>query len=236
MQSKKLVSLLLAAALSFSAMGCGSTGNLQEENKTEEDAAQEQSIDTSGTDVSDSQPVTDEGEEVYRMNGQEAELQEALEWDGVTWVVSSMEITKELGNRPQDAFHFWGESLDDAGNLTGDESYLFITVSCKNSSGSQQEVLLNSNGFVVMDEAGRLFETGSEARYISKKQEGNDSLDKIFHYVLKDGEETGLIEIGYIIEDSFVSGYDSLYYCVGIQGSQLGNPDNRYIKVDVKND
>lgn len=235
MQSKKLVSLLLATALSFSAMGCGSTGNLQEENKTEEDAAQEQSIDTSGTDVSDSQPVTDEGEEVFRMNGQEAELQEALEWDGVTWVVSSMEITKELGNRLQDAFHFWGESLDDAGNLTEDESYLFITVTCKNFSGSQQEVLLNSNGFVVMDEAGRLFETGSEARYISKKQDGNDSPDKIFHYVLKDGEETGLIELGYIIEDSFVSGYDSLYYCVGIQGSQLGNPDNRYIKVDVKN-
>lgn len=229
MQSKKLGTLLLAAALSFSVAGCG---NLQKENTTEEEVTQNQSIEISDTDVSDSQPVTDEGEEVYRMDGQEAALYEELQWEGITWVVSSMEITKELGNRPKDDFHYWGESMDDAGNLTGDKSYLFITVSCKNSSGSQQEVLLNTNGFVVMDEAGELFETGSEARYISKKQDGNDSPDKIFHYLLEDGEETGLIEIGYIIADNFVSGYDSLYYCVGIQGSQLGNPDNRYIKVD----
>ena len=46
--------------------------------------------------------------------------------------------------------------MDADGTLTGAESYLFVTVSCKNSGDQTQEVLLNSNGFVTIDETGQL--------------------------------------------------------------------------------
>lgn len=230
MKAKKLFSLFLAAVLSFSVMGCESAGNVQDKDKADVSVLENQ--DMSKANISNSQSVTYEGKEVYRKDGQEASLNEEIEQDGCIWLVSSIEITKELGNRPQADFNYWGEAIDDAGNLTGKQSYVFVTVSCQNSSGSAREVLLNSNGFVGEDEKGQLFETGSEARYISKKQSGNEDMEKVFHYNLDDGEETGWMELGYIIEDGFADNYENLYYCVGTQGSLLGNPDNRYIKVD----
>lgn len=230
MRTKKLISLLLAVSLSFSVMGCGNARDVQGEEKTNGTANQE--IDTSGTDVSSSGAVTYEDEAVYVKDGQEAGLHEEITQDGCVWTVSSMELTKTLGDRSQADINYWGEAMDDLGNLTGEQSYLFVTVSCRNSSGSTKEVLLNSNGLVALDEAGQLTETGSEARYISKKQDGNSSPEKAFHYILEDGEETGWIEIGYILEDSVFDKESKLYYCVGTQGSQLENPENRYIEVD----
>ena len=232
MRTKKLVSLLLAVSLSFAVMGCGNTGDVQEEEKTNTNRTADQDMDMSGTDASSGGAVTYEGEAFYMKDGQVAGLQEEIIWDGCIWTVSSMELTKELGNRSQADVNYWGEAVDELGNLTGDESYLFVTVSCKNSSGSVQEVLLNSNGFVTVDEAGQLTEVGGEARYISKKQDGNNSPAKAFHYILEDGEETGWIEIGYILEDSDFDDGNKLYYCVGRQGSALGNPENRYVEVD----
>lgn len=233
MRAKRLFTVFLTVFLSFSMMGCETVRNVQDEDKTDESVTKNQNMDNPDISVSVSQSVTYEGEEVYIKDGQEVGLNAEIEQDGCIWMVSFIEITKELGNRSQTDFNYWGESIDALGNLTENQSYLFVTVSCRNSSGSVKEVLLNSNGFVAVDKAGQLFETGSEARYISKKQDGNGSLEKVFHYILEDGEETGLIEIGYIIEDSVVNDYNNLYYCVGMQGSQLGNPENRYIKVDT---
>lgn len=230
MRTKKLISLLLTVSLSFSVMGCRNAGDAQGEEKTNVTANQE--IDTSGTDESSGGAVTYDDEAVYMKDGQEAGLHEEITQDGCVWTVSSMELTKTLGDRSQADINYWGEAMDDLGSLTGEQSYLFVTVSCRNSSGSTKEVLLNSNGLVALDEAGQLTETGSEARYISKKQDGNSSPEKTFHYILEDGEETGWIEIGYILEDSVFDKDSKLYYCVGTQGSQLENPGNRYIEVD----
>ena len=230
MRTKKLISLLLAISLSFSAMGCGNVGDAQGEEKTNVTANQE--IDTSDTDKSSGGAVTYDDEAFYMKDGQEAGLHEEITQDGCVWTVSSIELTKTLGDRSQADIDYWGETIDDQGNLTGAQSYLFVTVSCRNASGSTKEVLLNSNGFVALDEAGQLLETASEARYISKKQDGNSSPVKAFHYVLKDGEETGWIEIGYIIEDKVFNDGNKLYYCVGERGSELGNPENRYIEVE----
>ncbi len=215
MKVKQLGSFFLAVVLSFSAMGCERAGSVPRKEKT-----------------SGSQPMTYEGEEVYTKDGQEVGLNEEINRDGCIWSVSSLEITKELGDRPQADFNYWGEEMDDAGNLTGSQSYVFVTVSCRNSSGSAREVLLNSNGLVAADERGQLLETGSEARYISKRQSGKEGAENAFHYRLEDGGETGWIELGYIIEDCFADDYEKLYYCVGTQGSLLGNPENRYIKVE----
>ncbi len=74
--------------------------------------------------------------------------------------------------------------------------------------------------------------SGGEARYISKKQDGNEDPVKAFHYLLEPGEETGMVEIGYIVEDSILNDSADLYYCIGQRGSEMGNPENRYIEVE----
>lgn len=40
-----------------------------------------------------------------------------------------------------------------------------------------------------------------------------------------------MVEIGYMIDDSDINDSADLYYCIGLQGSQLENPDNRYIEI-----
>ena len=50
--------------------------------------------------------------------------------------------------------------------------------------------------------------------------------------LLEPGEETGMVEIGYIVEDSILNDSADLYYCIGQRGSEMGNPENRYIEVE----
>lgn len=232
MRAGKLGMWFLVGILSLPAMGCEKTGNGQKEDKAGMETRGDAKTGTWDTEGSGGEAAADKGDAISMKDGQEAGLGEEIPQDGCIWTVSSMELTKSLGRRSKDDINYWGEETDDPGNLIGAQSYLFVTVSCKNSSGSTKEVLLNSNSLVAMDGTGQLLETGSEARYISKKQDGNGSSEKAFHYVLEDGEETGLIEIGYILEDSAFDSGNKLYYCVGTQGSQLGNPENRYIEVE----
>ena len=243
---KKLILLFMTVLFCSSMTGCaGSRDNQNNNVRTEISDSQDTGNKTvdKATDQPDlpqstgadnethGQPENYENNVFYLKDGQKAELNEQIEMDGYIWTISSIEVTKERGNRQEADFNYWGEEMDADGTLTGGKSYLFVMVSCKNNGDAAQEVLLNSNGFVIIDEKGQLSESSTEARYISKKQEGNENPVKAFHYLLNPGEETGMVEIGYIIEDSIINDSADLYYCIGLQGSQLGNSKNRYIEV-----
>ena len=43
---------------------------------------------------------------------------------------------------------------------------------------------------------------------------------------------TGDGQIGYIVEGSIPNDSADLYYCIGQRGSEMGNPENRYIEVE----
>lgn len=252
MSMKKWIALFMAAFLCISMVGCAGTADGQNKNDAGTETGGGQDAENMTTDVvpdqqdarqSDKasgenraydgagQPEEYENDTWYVKDGQITGLNEQIEKDGCVWTVSSFEVTKERGSRQESDFNYWGEEMDADGTLTGAESYLFVTVSCKNSGDQTQEVLLNSNGFVTIDETGQLSESGGEARYISKKQDGNEDPVKAFHYLLEPGEETGMVEIGYIVEDSILNDSVDLYYCIGQRGSEMGNPENRYIEV-----
>lgn len=245
MSMKKWIALFMAAFFCISMVGCAETGNGQNKNDAGTETGGGQDTEGVTADVvpdqqdsvqSDNdgagQPEEYENDTWYVKDGQITGLNEQIEKDGCIWIVSSFEVTKERGSRQESDFNYWGEEMDADGTLTGAESYLFVTVSCKNSGDQTQEVLLNSNGFVTIDETGQLSESGGEARYISKKQDGNEDPVKAFHYLLEPGEETGMVEIGYIVEDSILNDSADLYYCIGQRGSEMGNPENRYIEVE----
>lgn len=40
-----------------------------------------------------------------------------------------------------------------------------------------------------------------------------------------------MVEMGHIMDDSVLNASEDLYYCIGRQGSQQGNPEKRYIEV-----
>ena len=242
---KKWIVLFMAVFFCISMVGCAETGDGQNKNDAGTETGGGQDTEGMTADVvpdqhdsvqSDNdgagQPEDYGSDTWYVKDGQITGLNEQIEKDGCIWTVSSIEVTKERGDRQEADFNYWDEEMDADGTLTGAESYLFVTVSCKNSGDQIQEVLLNSNGFVTIDETGQLSESGGEARYISKKQDGNEDPVKAFHYLLEPGEETGMVEIGYIVEDSILNDSADLYYCIGQWGSEMGNPENRYIEVE----
>lgn len=235
--NKVIFTCFTAAMLSLALAGCGSQGGREADGPDVGETAAAgpdtdalQSPHDQDTGAASPQSETDT---FYLKEGQEASLGEEVEFGDFALVVSDMKITKELGGRPREKFNYWGEEMDGNGNLTGDESYLFVTVSCKNPGDAAREISLNSYQFVTIDESGQICEAAAEARYISMVQEGNSNPAEMFHYRLAPGGETGQVEIGYIIEDSCMEAYAGLYYCIGYQGSALANPENRYIKVDT---
>lgn len=245
MSMKKWIALFMAAFLCISMVGCAGTADGQNKNDAGTETGGGQDTEGMTTDVvpdqQDSvqsgndgagQPEEYENDTWYVKDGQITGLNEQIEKDGYIWTISSIEVTKKRGDRQGSDFNYWGEEMDADGTLTGAKSYLFVTVSCKNSGDQTQEVLPNSNGFVTIDEIGQLSESGGEARYVSKKQDGNEDPVKAFHYLLELGEETGMVEIGYIVEDRILNDSADLYYCIGQRESEMGNPENRYIEVE----
>lgn len=245
MSMKKWIVLFMAVFFCISMVGCAGTADGQNKNDAGTETGGGQDMEGMTADVvpnqqdsvqSDNdragQPEDYRSDTWYVKDGQKAGLNEQIEKDGCIWTISSIEVTKKRGDRLGSDFNYWDEEMDADGTLTGAESYLFVTVSCKNSGDQTQEVLLNSNGFVTIDETGQLSESGGEARYISKKQDGNEDPVKAFHYLLEPGAETGMVEVGYIVEDSILSDSADLYYCIGQRGSEIGNPENRYIEVE----
>lgn len=234
--NKIIFTFFAAAILSLPTAGCGSRADMPVMDNSDVKLMTASSSETeTDTDADDAgSPETYQTDVFYVKEGQEAGLEEEVEYGGCAWVVSDVTITKEIGDRPQADFIYWGEEKDDSGNLTGNKNYIFVTISCKNLGDDTREGYLNSFRFVTIDESGQICGADDEARYINTAQKENGDPAKMFRYLLEPGKETGQIEIGYIIEDSYIDGSVNLYYCIGAQGSMLDSPDNRYIKVDTE--
>ena len=163
MSMKKWIVLFMAAIFCISMVGCAGTADGQNKNDAGTETGGGQNTEDMTADVvpdqQDSvqsgndgagQPEEYENDTWYVKDGQITGLNEQIEKDGCIWTISSIEVTKKRGDRQESDFNYWDEEMDADGTLTGAESYLFVTVSCKNSGDQTQEVLLNSNGFVTI--------------------------------------------------------------------------------------
>ncbi|SDF92809.1 hypothetical protein [Marvinbryantia formatexigens] len=143
------------------------------------------------------------------------EIPAKAEYEGVSFEIESVFIGREIGDHDKDRIDFWEEEVDEQGNLLGEERYVWISLTAKNETEQEKEILINSFRLVNVSEKNVLTGTGAEMRYINPEQKLADNPSKRFHCFFAPGEEKSL-EVGYILPEEPEG---ELYYHIGVWGT-----------------
>lgn len=143
------------------------------------------------------------------------EIPAKAEYEGVSFEIEAASVGKEIGDHDKNRINFWDEETDEQGNLTGEERYVWISLTAKNETEQEKEILVNTFRLVELREGNVLTGTGAEMRYIDPEQELADNPGKRFHCFFAPGEEKSL-EVGYILPGEAEG---ELYYHIGVWGT-----------------
>lgn len=179
-----------------------------------------------------SEPIVYENEIKHVQEENKQDTNTSILYEGITYQIIDVQIGKEVGNHKKEDFTFWTKEVDEEGNLTGFEQYIWVTLNVKNTTNEEKEILVNYP-IVWISSDNVVIEAASEAIYLYPNQ-GNRKPQEKFHCILKGGEEKQ-IEIGYLLFET--NPKDSLYFCLGNSGSELDNSNNIFLYLgEVRNE
>ena len=155
-------------------------------------------------------------------------VEDMVEVDHISYKINKMTVSQELGDHKKEDVNYLTDETDAQGNLLGNNRFIWLELTIKNESDTEQTVIVNSNLFYGISEDQVIVEADAEAVYI-KPQEKNRPLNESFYCELQPGGEREL-EVGYIIDRETVKG--TLYYGIGSSGSDIDQIDNKFINVE----
>lgn len=226
---RKITALLLIVISTIALLaGCATNQSVKTIDTPQSGVVKEDTPKESATPPTDSStPDTLDDDMKYVLSDNLLSIGQTVEYEGIAYTVNSIAFSKEIGNRDPDKINFFDESRDEKGNLTGSESFAYVSETIENVSDSDLEVLVNSNTFVLIDNNNMVTETGAEYCYIDKPQQTDPM--KYHHFILKPGETTSF-ELTYIIKDEQIS--EQLYYMIGNGGADIDSSTNRFIQAN----
>ena len=183
-------------------------------------------------DGADAPAVYIDDEPKYALKDNLKSLNEAIEFEGISYKVNSAVFTKDLDGIDPGLINYFSEEHDAKGTLTGSQSYAILNLTIKNVSETIREELVNKPFVLVKKDDLQILETGAEARYNSNVQEGQDAQHG-HHYILKPGDEVTLEEI-FILEDEQLT--DELYFLAGWAGDDYDNAQHKFIHMEAGRD
>lgn len=156
--------------------------------------------------------------------------------NGISYSVSNIEHTQKFGSRKPENLADW-LNVDGEGNLSGNDSYIFLTIHFTNTTDKEVEIYRN-DGRICFISSDKEVKSASEAVYCDEYwKDGRES--EVFHWILGPGESV-TSEIGMLIhgreEILGVAGLDetwSMYYGV-LAFDNLDHPDNLFIDLGLK--
>ena len=154
-------------------------------------------------------------------------MQDEVTMDGISYKVLSYEITKQFGERNRETLADYLEDIDADANLTGSETYVFVTLCITNETDSPMEICRIPGNVMGIESDLEVFQL-SDSVYIDEYWTEGDSTAVNF-YRLNPGESI-TSESGYTINDNDVEGR-SLYYEIP-HTSDMADPDNKFIKLE----
>lgn len=157
--------------------------------------------------------------------------------NGISHTVLDLECTQAFGSRKLENLSDW-IAVDANGNLTTEESYLFMTIQFTNTTDQRVEIYRNQGGIYAISPEKEILEYSSAAIYYDEPWNRGEE-GEVFHWVLEPGESI-TSEIGWLlpaweqVKNDFGADRSwSLYYGVMV-GSGREYPDNRYIDLEMK--
>jgi hypothetical protein len=196
--------------------GCGS------EKVNQEEAVNNQTV---VTDLANDQTVTSNSESdnsnsdeslpksyVYTTADNIIPMSESATVDGVTYQILNCEKTSEFGNRNLENLNYLydEDSIDDKGNLSNGNYYIFITFQYTNTTDSEVEILRGDHGICSIDDRYIVGCLIAEPVYIDEYWNGGEA-NEVYHYKLAPGESL-TSESGYIICSDIFDDDDKLYF------------------------
>lgn len=157
--------------------------------------------------------------------------------DGVEYQVLQCEVTSEFGNRNLDNLNYFYDDggIDDKGNLTNDNRYVFLTIQYTNTTDTEIEIIRGSTGIFFLDEHYIVDDLIIDTVYIDEKRlEG--PANESYYYYLAPGE-TISSEVGWIVSKETVDNHANIYYAVRQNDcwTEFGgatDPDAIYIELE----
>ncbi len=147
--------------------------------------------------------------------------------EGLTFTFHEVEVTKKIGAHQKSKMLIWNESTDEAGNLTSDDTYVFIRITIKNESDSVREELVNGVKLRPLVD-GEFTLGGIEMRYF---EQGLDPDAREFFYYTFQPHEEATFDLGYIVEDEALEQYE---FCFVINMRGVNPPDETCKIIPVK--
>lgn len=240
---RKIFIVTLSTVLLTALAGCAddvsggtASGGMEEYVQISSAGAEDGLPDQTSVTLQDSSDVT-YADTVYLQDQNILERSDTALANGISHAVLDMECTQAFGSRKLENLSDW-IAVDANGNLTTEESYLFMTIQFTNTTDRPVEIYRNQGGIYAISSEKEILEYSSAAVYYdepwNKGEEG-----EVFHWVLEPGESI-TSEIGWLLpaweEVKSDFGTDrswSLYYGVMVDSSRE-YPENLYINLEMK--
>lgn len=130
----------------------------------------------------------------------------------------------------KDEVIYFSESVDDAGNILDDHTYLFGTVTISNDLDETQDIYLNSCRFVVLDGENKIIANSGELRHRSAGD--SEMITRDFAKASLAAHESKEFTVGYIMDDSEMETGDLFFIADStIYGEQIDAPGYEHYKV-----
>lgn len=154
-------------------------------------------------------------------------MQDTVLMDGISYKMLSCKITKQFGERNRETLADYLEDIDADANLTGSESYVFITLCITNETDSPMEICRIPGNVMGIESDLEVLQL-SDSVYIDEYWREGDAQSVNF-YMLNPGESI-TSESGYIINDNDMEGR-TLYYEIP-HTDDMADPGNKFIKLE----
>lgn len=154
-------------------------------------------------------------------------MQDTVTIEGISYKVLSYEKTKQFGERNKETLADYLEEIDTGGNLTGIETYVFITLCVTNETDQPVEICRVPGNIMGIESDLEVLQLGDPV-YIDEYWTGGDPTS-VYFYMLNPGESI-ISESGYIVNDDDVEG-KSLYYEIP-HSSDMADLENKFIKLE----
>lgn len=156
-------------------------------------------------DAHDTVPVSDSDityeDPAYTVEENLVLMDEVVEMDGFTYQIIDFEVTKEFGDRNRETFVDYLDDVTDAdNNLTGDQSYVFVTLSIQNNTDKEVEAMRAPGVVVGIDSDWEVIPLSADPVYIEELWTGGEEAMGYF-YKFQPGESV-TCESGYLVNDA----------------------------------